>query len=69
MEYTTIQGDTWDLIAFKIYKNTKYTKELMHANSQYIDVVIFSNGVKLTVPQILTDETSINQDNLPPWRL
>ena len=30
--YTTIQGDTWDLIAYKLYGEEKYMKNLIEAN-------------------------------------
>ena len=33
--YTTIQGDTWDLIAYKLYGEEKYMKNLIEANEEY----------------------------------
>ena len=30
--YTTIQGDVWDLIAYKLYGDEKYMKNLIEAN-------------------------------------
>lgn len=62
--YTTIQGDTWDLIAYKLYGEEKYMKYLIEANWQMLDVLIFSSGTVLTVPDI-QEETD---DEAPFWR-
>ena len=50
--YTTIQGDVWDLIAWKLYGDEKYMKNLIEANWDYIDTVVFSSGTVLNVPDI-----------------
>lgn len=62
--YTTIQGDTWDLIAYNLYGEEKYMKYLIEANWQMLDVLIFSSGTVLTVPDI-QEETD---DEAPFWR-
>ena len=64
--YTTIQGDTWDGIAYKLYGDEKYMKNLIEANWRYTDVLVFSAGVELTVPEITEEEK--DNDNLPIWR-
>lgn len=64
--YTTIQGDTWDGIAYKLYGDEKYMKNLIEANWFYTDVLVFSAGVELTVPEITEEEK--DDDNLPIWR-
>jgi phage tail protein X len=64
--YTTIQGDTWDGIAYKLYGDEKYMKNLIEANWLYTDVLVFSAGVELTVPEITEEEK--DDDNLPIWR-
>lgn len=61
--YTTAQGDTWDMIAYKVYGNEKYMINLIDANPEYCDIVTFSSGIDLAVPDI--DEPIIN---LPPWK-
>lgn len=64
--YKTNQGDTWDLISWKFYKTEYRIKELMKANPQYMDIVIFPAGVELTIPEI---KKSANSDaGLPPWK-
>ncbi len=62
--YTTIQGDVWDLIAYKLYGDEKYMKNLIEANWKYIDTVVFSSGTVLNVPEIPEEEI----DGVPFWR-
>ena len=62
--YTTIQGDVWDLIAYKLYGDEKYMKNLIEANWKYIDTVVFSSGTVLNVPDIPEEEI----DGVPFWR-
>lgn len=66
MQYRTVSGDTWDLIAYRVYG--KYGRELLmsaliDANPEHIDQVIFPAGIVLDVPEpdIPTPRT------LPPW--
>lgn len=64
--YKTKLGDTFDSIAFAQLGAEKYTKELMEANPGNLDVVIFSGGVSLVIPDIdRLDTTSVST---PPWR-
>ena len=65
--YTTVQGDTFDSIAFKLFGNEKYIKELMEVNTDHLTTIIFSSGEVLNVPEINV-EYNISSDNLPPWR-
>lgn len=61
--YTTIQGDMWDGISFKVYGKEGYSRELLKANPRYSNTVIFSGGVELICPDISNDS-----DDSPPWR-
>lgn len=65
--YSTRQGDTWDLISYRLYpelgKEMRVDK-LIEANPQHIGTVIFPAGVALAVPGVEVPETS----NLPPWK-
>ena len=62
--YTTVQGDTWDMIAKKVYGNEKYTTNLMEANRLLIEYMIFPGGVTLAIP----DPPEETDDDLPIWR-
>ena len=62
--YKTIQGDTWDGIAVKVYGDEKYMNELLDANQAYREIIIFPANVSLSLPDIQTQTTTI----LPPWK-
>lgn len=63
--YTTIQGDTWDLIAYRLYGDEKYMRYLYEANWPYADTLLFSSGIVLSVPD-LPEETD---EDVPFWRV
>lgn len=62
--YTTITGDTWDLIAYKVYGNESYMTTLLEANQNYLDTIIFKGGIELTCPDIETETV----ESTAPWR-
>lgn len=62
--YKTKQGDTWDLIAYQTVGSELHMIELLEANPQHKETVIFSAGVVLNIPTIRTPEP----DTLPPWK-
>jgi phage tail protein X len=66
LTYTTKSGDTFDIIAKRKLGKEKYTKELMEANNDYIDYVIFPAGIELEIPEIKKESSSGIQ--APPWR-
>lgn len=63
--YTTVQGDMWDSISYKVYGNCMYMDVLMENNPKYRDVQFFSAGIELEVPPI--DDT-VSSSSLPPWK-
>ena len=65
--YRTVQGDTWDLIAYRLYPEQGRelrTGDLLEANSEYRDYVIFPAGIVLNVPEI---DYPVSE-SLPPWK-
>ncbi|WP_409176664.1 tail protein X [Brevibacillus fortis] len=62
--YTTIQGDMWDTIAYRVFGNEYLMTELIDANPSHRNIVLFPAGVVLTIPEIADPEP----DNLPPWK-
>lgn len=62
--YSTIQGDVWDMIAFKIYGDTDLTYLLLDANPVHVKTTVFDAGVILNVPEAPEETTA----DLPPWR-
>lgn len=66
MEYKTILGDTFDKIALKHYGDEKRAIDIIEANIEYADTIIFSSGVSLNIPKI---KEVIAYSNLPPWKI
>lgn len=62
--YTTIAGDMWDGIAYKVYGDGAYTDKLIKLNPQYRHIVVFSAGVTLNLPE----ESASVSVSLPPWK-
>ena len=68
-KYKTVLGDTWDIIARKVYGSgkEKYAHYLMNANRDLLDEFIFSAGVEVICPDI-SDKSSELPDAYPEWR-
>lgn len=64
--YTTKQGDTWDMIAYRVYGDVKYTGWLMQNNFPHLDVFVFGAGVILQTPELPESEQLAN---MPIWRV
>lgn len=64
--YITVQGDAWDLIAYRVYGSEAYTGWLMENNSELLDVMIFGGGAVLKTPP--APEAVQAQEQLPVWR-
>ena len=62
--YSTVQGDMWDLISYRVYGTEKHVKNLLEANPQYRNVVVFPPGLTLICPDIPSSVSSI----LHPWK-
>ena len=62
--YMTSQGDTWDLMAYDLYGDEKYMRYLIEANWPLLDVLVFSSGVTIIVPDIPEDA----DEDRPFWR-
>lgn len=63
--YTTVQGDTWDQIALKVYGDELLVAPIMACNGVYLRVWRFSQGIVLDVPEV---ENTGNVRDLPVWR-
>lgn len=63
-EYRTIQGDTWDWIAKKVYGNEMRLDVLMENNQDLLDILIFPAGVNLQIPEELPESA----EDVPAWR-
>lgn len=62
--HKTKQGETWDIISIAEYGTPYGVENLIAANPEHSDVLIFDAGIELTVPKIA--EETVN--SLPPWK-
>lgn len=66
MKYITRQGDTWDLIALRLWPKIGaefLMTDLIEANLRYAANVIFPANIELEVPEV---EIPVSK-TLPPW--
>lgn len=63
-EYTTLQGDTFDMIALDFYDEEAYASQIIEANPEYCKTIIFDEGIVLKIP-IVED---VAPEVLPPWK-
>lgn len=64
---TTRQGDTWDILAKRIYGDEHDMKALIAANLNHRKTVIFPYGAVINVPETETEAVVISV-GLPPWK-
>lgn len=62
--YTTVQGDTWDLVSLAAYGNEKYVDILMQRNFPLLDYSVFPSGVVIAIP----DLPERDENEYPDWR-
>ena len=71
-EHVTIDGDRWDLLAYRYYGDVSKQSVLLDANrSLFIDPIvvpplILPAGLSLVVPVL--DAEEVDQNRLPPWK-
>lgn len=66
--YTTVNGQTWDQIAFEVYGNEYYCGKLMDANRDKLEYFVFPDGIVLKLPsQDSMISTEVPSD-YPLWR-
>ena len=63
--YVTSQGDTWDSIAYNLFGSEGYMGILMDANLDLLDVLVFSAGTVIQVPEEIPEEVD---EDMPFWR-
>lgn len=63
-DYTTMAGDTFDMIALDAYNDEFRAVEIIRANPQYAGIVSFDAGAVLRIPYL--EETA--PETLPPWK-
>ncbi|MGI5839282.1 MAG: tail protein X [bacterium] len=64
IEYTTMHGDTFDILALDLYNDEFQAHRIIQANPQYVNVLVFDAGVKLRLPIPQAEAAA----TLPPWK-
>lgn len=66
--YTTVSGDTWDVIARAVYGDELKADHMMQErkNLPLLDYQVFPSGVTVYVPDLSEEE--LDDDDLPDWR-
>ncbi|WP_313579557.1 tail protein X [Lacrimispora sp.] len=62
--YNTVQGDTWDTIAKKVYGAEKHLDYLMKNNFNLLDHFIFPAGIVVNTPSLPDRKAK----GIPEWR-
>lgn len=62
--YTTVQGDMWDGIAYSQLGDVVHTDKLMDLNTPYLGYYIFPAGITLELPDVKAEAVGA----LPPWK-
>lgn len=62
--YITKAGDTWDGIAYTLFRNEMRMTDLQTANPDHLQTLVFDAGMVLVVPEIETPTAEV----LPPWK-
>lgn len=63
--YETRQGDTFDIIAFRVYGSEQRAMDIAQANPVHMSTVFFRAGVALILPEIAVEYADLPS---PPWR-
>ena len=71
--YTCRAGQTFDSVALMVYENEQYTAELLCANPELANIVVFSGGEVLQLPvvEIVENDDEESDGYMPakaPWK-
>jgi hypothetical protein len=62
--YVALSGDTFDSISLDFYNEESLSNQIISANPQYRNIILFSGGEVLQIPII--EKQAAN--TLPPWK-
>lgn len=63
--YVTIQGDTFESVAWSRMGDSGRMTDLIRANPRHFETAVFPAGVELTIPET---EKKTAEGSRPPWR-
>lgn len=62
--YTTMQGDTFDILALDAWNDESKAHWIIQDNPQFADVLVFDAGIDLKIRVV--DQSAAS--TLPPWK-
>ena len=65
--YVTVEGDRWDLIAWRAYGDPHHYEPIIRANPEIGPVPLLPGGQRLRIPVVETP-TQVLDHGLPPWK-
>lgn len=66
--YVTTSGQTWDQIAFEVYRDEHLCDRIMDANRDRLDIFVFPDGIRLRIPDMESVTESSVPSDYPAWR-
>lgn len=70
--YRCAAGETFDLVALSLFGDEKYAAELISANPEYTDRIVFDGTETLRIPVVsLPDEDAADETDMSsaaPWK-
>ena len=67
-QYTTIEGERWDTVSFKMYGVPNEIHRLIEANPNIPYCERLKGGLVLEIPILETNNLITDKENLPPWK-
>lgn len=67
-QYTVIEGDRWDMIAYAAYGDASRMKDLIEANKGVPIYGTLPAGLQINVPILQTPSKDVQNELLPPWK-
>jgi phage tail protein X len=66
LAHITSDGDRWDLLAWRYYRDATGYERIMAANPTVDRAPVLACGIRLLIPVIETPDTLT--EDLPPWK-
>lgn len=67
-KYTTLDGDTWDHIAWRFYNDPTAIEDIIRANKHVPITPVLASGTVLVIPARAASVATIPNAQRPPWR-
>lgn len=68
LQYTVIESERWDSIAYKAYGNVSLMGLLIESNPELPISEVIPGGTVVNIPVIAEKQFEQTNDLLPPWK-